>query len=219
MTRFNPDIHHRRSIRLKDYDYSTAGAYFVTICTWDRGCCFEEYPQLKEIVENQWRMLPERFEGIMLDEYVIMPNHMHGIIVIIADRAPARGAPTDSLSSNSVGAGLAPALLKHATIGDIVGSFKSITSNEWLKVVKSGNINMRGKFWQRNYYEHVIRSDEELNSIRQYITENPLKWELDEENPVNIKTGGYTNGNDSGNQRGQALHRDRPSKADAVGIR
>lgn len=190
MTKFNPDVHHRSSIRLKGFDYSRAGVYFVTICTWDRGCYFEEYPQLKEILENQWRILPERFEGVALDEYVIMPNHLHGIIVIIADRATARDAPTNTSFSNSVWAGLAPALLKHVTIGDIVGSFKSITSNEWLKVVKSGNINTRGKFWQRNYYEHVIRNDEELNGIRQYIIDNPMKGELDKENPVNINMQG-----------------------------
>lgn len=159
----------------------------MTICTWDRGCYFAQYPRLKEIVENQWGALPERFGGILLDEYVIMPNHMHGIITM-EDRAPARGAPTYPLFSDSVGAGLAPALsgrAKYKTISDIVGSFKSITSNEWLKVVKSENINTRGKFWQRNYYEHVVRNDDELNRTRQYIIDNPLKWELDEENPAN----------------------------------
>ena len=137
--KFNPDIHRRRSIRLKNYDYSRNGAYFVTLCTSGRGYYFEQFGQLRRIVEAQWQRIPERFPGVVLDEYVIMPNHFHGIIVICrdtprgcpglesaTDRAPARGAPT---------------------LGDIVGSFKSLCVNAWLETVKSENINAGGKFW------------------------------------------------------------------------
>ena len=82
MSRYNPDIHRRRSIRLKNYGYSRDGAYFLTLCTFDRGCHFEQFEQLRRIVEAQWHSIPERFPGVVLDAYVIMPNHFHGIIVL-----------------------------------------------------------------------------------------------------------------------------------------
>ena len=87
MSRYKPDIHRRRSIRLKNYDYSRDGAYFLTLCTFDRGCHFEQFEQLRQIVEAQWHSIPERFPGVLLDAYVIMPNHFHGIIV------PGRDTP------------------------------------------------------------------------------------------------------------------------------
>jgi REP element-mobilizing transposase RayT len=172
--KYNSDIHRRRSIRLKNYDYSREGAYFLTLCTYDRGSHFEQFEPLRRIVEAQWHSIPERFSGVLLDEYVIMPNHVHGIIFLCGDpgvqggcahhknHKPARGAPT---------------------LGDIVGSFKSLCVHAWLKFVKSENINTRGKFWQDNYFEHVIRDDGELERIRRYIAENPLRWDLDRENP------------------------------------
>lgn len=177
---FNPDTHRRRSIRLKDYDYSRDGAYFVTICTHHRDCCFERFVPLRCIVETQWRSIPERFPGVMLDEYVLMPNHFHGIMVLCRDtprgcpdsdhlqagyphnRAPARGAPT---------------------LGEVVGSFKSLCVTDWLKIIKAENLDAVGKFWQSNYYEHVIRNEAEMKRIRQYIADNPLRWEMDRENP------------------------------------
>jgi len=76
---YNPDIHHRRSIRLRNYDYASGGTYFVTLCTFDRGCYFDKFPQLCEIIDNEWNSLPFRFSGIDLDEYIVMPNHFHGI--------------------------------------------------------------------------------------------------------------------------------------------
>jgi hypothetical protein len=82
---YNPDIHHRRSIRLRDYDYFCAGAYFVTLRTFDRGCYFDQFPQLREIVNSEWKNIPARFHYVDLDEYVIMPNHFHGIVIICRD--------------------------------------------------------------------------------------------------------------------------------------
>jgi REP element-mobilizing transposase RayT len=73
---FNPDIHRRRSIRLKDYDYARNGAYFVTICTHNRDCCIERFVELRRVVDTQWQSIPKRFSGVTLDEYVIMPNHI-----------------------------------------------------------------------------------------------------------------------------------------------
>ncbi|OGR04355.1 MAG: hypothetical protein A2511_07240 [Deltaproteobacteria bacterium RIFOXYD12_FULL_50_9] len=177
MNRYNPDIHHRHSIRLKGYDYSQTGAYFVTLCAVDRSCYFEQFLELRQIIDEQWRNIPSRFSNVILDEYVIMPNHLHGILVIRRDtpcgypdetvapanRMPARGVPT---------------------VGEIVGAFKSLCINAWLKVVKTEQINARAKFWQANYYEHVIRNEGEMECVREYIINNPLQWELDRENPA-----------------------------------
>jgi REP element-mobilizing transposase RayT len=166
---FNPDIHHRRSIRLRDYDYSQNGAYFLTFCTIDRDCYFEQFPQLREIVINEWNNIPVRFANAELDEYVVMPNHFHGIIIL------KPGHPQENKGHPQ---GDAP------TLGTIVGAFKSLCVNTWLRVIESENFNARGKFWQKNYYEHVIRSEEEMNRIRQYIIDNPLQWQMDRENPM-----------------------------------
>ena len=160
---YNPDVHHRHSIRLRDYDYASDGAYFVTLCTVDRGCYFAEYPRLHEILVNEWNYLPSRFTGMDLDEYVVMPNHLHGIIVMRRDT---------------------PGENPEISLGTVVGAFKSRCVTAWLKVIAAENINAAGKFWQRNYHEHIIRNEDELNRIRQYIVDNPIKWELDRENPT-----------------------------------
>jgi len=178
-----PRVHHRRSIRLKGYDYSQSAAYFVTICTKDRELYFLTYPELEGIVRQQWEKLPERFTNLFLDEFTIMPNHIHGIIIVGAGLAPAlsyrataRVAPTFSVDR--------PA----PTVGEIVGTFKSLCIHDWLTYIKEKKIDAVGKFWQRNYYEHVIRNEDELNRIREYIQNNPLKWHLDKENPEGIGT-------------------------------
>jgi REP element-mobilizing transposase RayT len=170
---------------LKGYDYSQSGAYFVTICTLNGELYFLTYPDLKGIVRQQWEKLPERFANLFLDEFTIMPNHVHGIIIVGAGLAPALS-------------GLAPALLHRATarvaptfsvdrlaptVGEIVGIFKSLCVHDWLAHIKEKKIDAIGRFWQRNYYEHVIRNEDELNKIREYIQNNPLKWDLDKENP------------------------------------
>jgi REP element-mobilizing transposase RayT len=189
MNRYNPDTHHRRSIRLKNYDYSRKGAYFLTLCTFDRGCHFERFTQLRQIVETQWHRLPERFPGVVLDEFVIMPNHFHGIIVFCGDTP--RGYPGSAPLQSGSPQNLIPAetghpqgaLLRGPTVGDVVGAFKSLCVNAWLKVIRSEGTNATGKFWQNNYYEHVIRDQGEMDRIRRYIAENPLRWEFDRENP------------------------------------
>ncbi|MBI5416687.1 hypothetical protein HZA55_01865 [Candidatus Poribacteria bacterium] len=190
---YNSEIHNRKSMRLKNYDYSSSGAYFVTICTHNHECLFEKFVSLKDIVINQWNNIHERFPYIILDEFVIMPNHLHGIFFI--------GALNNIGAVNkgqAVGAGLAPALnieragarpaptntMTTTTIGKIIGQYKSLCVNEWLQYIKKNNIDALGKFWQRNYYEHVIRNEQSLNEIREYIVNNPLKWDLDEYNPV-----------------------------------
>jgi len=156
----------------------------VTLCTFDRGCHFERFGQLRQIVEAQWYSLSARFPGVALDEFVIMPNHFHGIIVLSRDVSCEYPDFMHSRSGHPQGAGHPQGVpLQNPKIGDIVGAFKSLCVNKWLKIIKSENINAIGKFWQHNYYEHVIRNDGEMERIRQYIVDNPLRWVQDRENP------------------------------------
>jgi REP element-mobilizing transposase RayT len=302
---YDPSRHHRRSIRLKGYDYSQAGAYFVTILAQDRARVFGEIVddamQLNaagEMVLAEWDALPSRFPTIELDAFVVMPNHVHGIIVITenpsnvvgaglvpapvavrddvgattvgattdqattdrattvgattvgattvgattdgatTDRATTDGATTDgattdrattvgattvgatTVGATTVGATTVGATTDRATtdrattvgattvgattrvaptdadaatvvspvaptVGDVVGAFKSLTTVLYTRGVKqSAWPPFRGRLWQRNYYEHIIRDEAALVRIREYIANNPLQWALDRENPV-----------------------------------
>jgi REP element-mobilizing transposase RayT len=181
--KMTPRVSHRRSIRLKGYDYSQSGAYFVTVCTKDRELYFEKYRGLQEIVRQRWEELPQRFLDLTLDEFIIMPNHIHGILVVGADRSAKNvGATLAVAQTNGAGARPAP------TVGEIVGTYKSLCVHDWLKCIRENKINATGTFCQRNYYEHIARSEDELNKIREYIQNNPLKWDLDKENPQGIGT-------------------------------
>ena len=179
---FDPQKHHRRSIRLKDYDYSRAGAYYVTINVQNRECLFGEIVDSEMIlnaagkmIEEQWLALLERFPNIELDVYQVMPNHAHGIIVIVESEIGVDTGP---------GAGIKPAPTHKPTLGDIVGAFKSITTHEYIQGVDTKNWRQFHKrLWQRNYYEHVVRDEADLNRIRDYIQSNPANWDEDEENP------------------------------------
>lgn len=179
--------HHRRSIRLKDYDYSEAGAYFVTICTHARECRLGEIVQdemmLSEagrIVEFVWQRLPFFFSNVETDAFVVMPNHVHGIVVIVGakQRADSQGNIIDDPAALP---------LRHGTLPH---SLPAIVQN--IKSVTTKRINqMRGMkgepVWQRNYYEHIIRNERGLDAIRKYIEDNPLQWTLDAENPRKSK--------------------------------
>jgi putative transposase len=180
--KYNPDIHHRRSIRLKDYDYSQAGAYFVTICTNNKECLFGDVingaMQLNEmgiVAQQCWDAIPEHFPKTFLDEFILMPNHMHGIIVINIVGAKNL-SPILNDCDSSRAKNLLP--LQHRgtsmTIGSIVRGFK-IGVTKWARENAATYTP-----WQRNYYEHIIRSELEMNKIREYITSNPLNWESDE---------------------------------------
>lgn len=176
--------HNRQSIRLEGYNYSSLGYYFITICTYNRECYFDQYSILKNIIDNQWKNIPKKFPNIILDEFCIMPNHIHGIIGIMdtvgAGLAPAQiMAPAQMKCTRATardGAGARPA----PTVGTMIGQFKSLCVTEWLHYIKHNNLNVLGKFWQRNYYEHIIRNENELNKIRQYIIDNPSNWSSDE---------------------------------------
>ncbi len=184
---YEPERHHRRSIRLRGYDYSQAGAYFVTICTQNRFCLFGEVldgemqpNDAGRMIEKWWLEMNCRFPTVETDEYIVMPNHFHGIVVIV--RADPRASPdvigVDDGCCDNGGAHIG------ASLPSLIQWFKTMTTNEYIRRVKiSGWPPFAGKLWQRNYYEHIIRDEESLNRIRAYIGNNPLQWELDRENP------------------------------------
>ena len=206
---FNPKIHHRRSIRLKGYDYSQAGLYFITSCCEDRKCRFGHIENNEMILNefgiiayNEWIKLTERFSNFELDTFQIMPNHMHGIIVLNdavgSGLAPAlrsalyssklhKGQAQGNADTNTTGddydmrAGASPSPMNSEqppTISDIVGSYKSLVANECLKIYKNKN-EIMGKFWQRDYYEHIIRNQSSYKQISEYINSNPSTWKDD----------------------------------------
>ncbi|MFH1090613.1 MAG: transposase, partial [Pseudomonadota bacterium] len=176
--------HRRRSLRLEGYDYSQAGAFFVTVCTRDRECWFGEITEGGEmklneygqLVQTSWRWLADQYHHVELDEWVIMPNHLHGIIWLIEDdrRGGSRTAPTQEVRT-------APTK-KRKPLGRLIGAFKTISTKRINQLRE-----MPGAvLWQRNYYEHIVRDEMELNQVREYIINNPLKWDLDGENPQNL---------------------------------
>jgi REP element-mobilizing transposase RayT len=190
-----PILPRRRSIRLHNYDYSTIGAYFVTICAFGRECLFGEVVEgemmlngIGAIVTDTWEGLPDRYPGIVMDMHVIMPNHFHGIICLVgAPLAGARGnndvdpvgAPLAGARNNRAGTRPAP------TLGDMVGAFKSLTTVALINAVKRDpHLPFMGRLWQRNYHERIIRDDRELVAIREYIAANPARWTDDENHPA-----------------------------------
>ena len=170
MMKYNPDKHHRRSIRLREYDYSQAGAYFVTICTKDRESIFGEIAggemrlnSFGKMVQTCWLDLPRHYPHVELDAFVIMPNHIHGIVVLTYVGAGLKPAPTHGLS-------------------EIIRGLKTFSSRR----INDSRNTVGTPLWQRNYYEHIIRNETDLDNIRQYIMDNPIKWGEDENNPRNI---------------------------------
>lgn len=182
---YDPEKHHRRSIRLKGYDYSQSGAYFITICTQDRGCLFGEVAdgemRLNDagaVVADEWIKSGELRDEITLDKWVVMPNHFHAVVIIHVGAHGVVGA------HGNVGAHRrAPlrASLRRPpkSLGSLVAGFKSAVT----KRINALRQNPGAPVWQRNYYEHIIRDEESLNRIREYIVHNPLQWALDRENP------------------------------------
>ena len=174
----------RRSIRMKGYDYRSAGVYFLTIVAQGRSLRFGDVDagelhlnDAGEMVRRFWEQMPERFPSITMDQCVVMPNHIHGIVVIHQPNIGALlvGAHHKTEATTRV----APTRL-----GDIVGAFKSLTTLEYARGVDSkGWPPFDRRLRQRNYYEHVIRSEAELADTRTYISNNPLEWTLDRENP------------------------------------
>jgi len=183
--KYDPDKHHRRSIRLKDYDYSTAGAYFVTLCTFNRQCIFGEIADgemrlnaIGNMVTRWWLKLGDKFPSVETDASIIMPNHVHGIVRIVgADPRVRPDSGTTMRALHQEGAHVG------APLPRIVQWFKTMTANQYLRLVKNPRrMSFPGRLWQRNYYEHVIRNERNLNAIREWIETNPSRWQDDPEN-------------------------------------
>ena len=184
---YDPNRHHRQSIRLRGYDYTQTGAYFVTIVIQNRehllGEIVNRVMRLNDygrMVLEEWNKLPTRFPHVTLDASAIMPNHLHGIIMIGDHRKgeasagrtalPGQGRPADASSLHPIGT-------TPGSLGAIIQNFKSTSSRR----VNALRDTPGAKLWQRNYYERIIRHDRELNAIRQYIIDNPMNWESDHE--------------------------------------
>jgi putative transposase len=177
--------HHRRSIRLKGYNYSRAGVYFVTIVTWQRLMVFGkiENGEMKlnrygEIVQKWWDDIHVHFPNVETGAFIIMPNHVHGIIIITDDRRGTVPVPRVEDTSQQQGGETPP--LRKPTLGQIVAYFKYKSTKE-INVMDSGRI---AKLWQRNYYEHIVRNEREMENIWNYIETNPAMWATDDENPA-----------------------------------
>jgi len=175
----------RRSIRLPTYDYSGPGGYVVTICTHQRKCIFGDIVNGEmrlndpgRIVADCWREIRGHFADVELDEFVVMPNHLHGIVVIRdTDERTWRGEGGRGkacLAPTSTSFGKPPP----QSLSAIVGSFKSAAA----KRINELRSTPGRPVWQRNYYEHIIRNPDDLAETRQYIADNPLQWEFDREN-------------------------------------
>ncbi|MGC3980762.1 MAG: hypothetical protein QM808_05830 [Steroidobacteraceae bacterium] len=170
----------RRYMRLRNYNYSETGAYFVTICAYQKRCMFGEISdgamvlnKLGTLIESTWLQLSDHLPGLALDEFVIMPNHLHGIVALsgtgVMNYASTAGV--------NVGARfIAPA---PTSLGAVIRSFKARCT----VVYRAANSTGTDPLWQRNYYEHVIRNGKSLCAIREYIVNNPAQWALDRENP------------------------------------
>ena len=174
----------RRSIRLKGYDYSQGGLYFITICTQNQLCFFGEIENGEMVlnnaglmIEHQWQKLIVCFDKIKLHEFVVMPNHFHGIIEFVGVPLVGTrdmGDTQNTKQQTGQPQGIAP------TVGDVVGAFKSLSTNNYIQGVKNNNWKpFNKKLWQRNYYEHIIRDEESCYQISEYIQTNPLKWQDD----------------------------------------
>jgi len=166
---YDPKKHHRRSIRWYGYDYAQAGWYFVTVCTQGHVCLFgrvvDGQMRLNDagrMVQAVWNQLVDHYARVQTDAFIVMPNHIHGIIELTAD-----GAVGGVLS-----------------LADVVHRFKTLATKRYIDGVNQcGWSAFPGRLWQRNYHEHVIRSERSLNRIRQYIADNPARWADDPENP------------------------------------
>ena len=214
MAIYDPHLHHRRSIRLKGYDYSQPGAYFITLVTCHRDCLFGmvvdgkmQLSAFGKIVRDEWiRSIGIRTEICLNeDEFVVMPNHLHGIVWIIgADGTHPVGADgTQLVGADGVrpmihvhpyvvhpygvrpnkGASHAPLQRKPRSISSFVAGFKAAVTS------RAGNeLNITG-IWQRNYYDHIIRDEQDFHNIWNYIDTNPLHWQEDQLHPSLINTG------------------------------
>ncbi|HUT15100.1 MAG TPA: transposase [Anaerolineae bacterium] len=220
----DPEKRHRRSIRMRGYDYTEPGAYFVTICTQNRECLFGDVVDSEmvlndagRLVQSVWDAIPDHYPGVDVDTFVIMPNHIHGIIELAPVGARPRACPGDRRGcrvdkgqphdgdgqprdddgqphdGDGQPQGVAPTerpgiahsdALKRMSLPDVVHRFKSLTTARYRHAVhQHGWPPFPGRVWQRNYYEHVIRSERALLCVREYTMNNPSRWAIDIDNP------------------------------------
>jgi REP element-mobilizing transposase RayT len=197
---YDPTKHNRRSIRLKGYQYNQPGSYFVTFCVRERVCELGDIidgemrlSQFGQVALDFWAHIPAHFPNVEVDKFIIMPNHVHAIIVIKGGRGDVSSPPSRDVSSppsrdvssppsrdvsSPPSDGEIPPI-PFATLGQIVGYYKYQTT---LRINQLRD-NAGTPFWQRGYYERIIRNQRALQNIQDYILENPLNWELDQENP------------------------------------
>jgi len=210
--KFDPEKHHRRSVRLKRYDYTGNNAYFVTICTYQKECLFGTISNgrmnlnvMGEYVRKTWLETAEKRINIKLNDFVIMPNHFHGILWLMRRDTPPFGdkscrdpefRPGNSKwaqhavplhGCSSLNPNCAPTYEQfgkpvQSSLPTIIRSFKSAAS----KIINENRLIPGTMVWQRNYYEHIIRSHEELRQTIEYIRSNPGHWTDDKENPANF---------------------------------
>lgn len=171
---YNPDIHHRQAIRLKNYDYSQAGAYFITICTKQKQCIFGDIKNRKirlnalgSIADKYWQEIPQHFANVALDVYTIMPNHLHGILWIM--ESSENSNKTRKFGDIGI-----------ESISSVIRSYKAIVTKQINKICNTKGLSV---VWQSRYYEQIIRDENALLTIRNYINNNPLNWDTDQENP------------------------------------
>ena len=186
MVNSDPLSLHRKILRIPDFDYSQPGAYYVTIVTQDRKTLFGHIidgemilNDMGKMVEEVWIAIPKHFPNVKLGEFVIMPNHIHGIISITVEATHAVAAQDETLVEATHASPL-PRVSRGplpGSIGAIIGSFKSAASKRFREIPN----NPEKRLWQRNYYEHVIRNERDLQAIYKYIIANPMNWDKDEE--------------------------------------
>jgi REP element-mobilizing transposase RayT len=168
---YDPNVHRRRSIRLKGFDYSSAGAYFVTVCTHERLCtlgtvadCAVRLSPAGDTVRQIWESLGDRFPGVETDAFVVMPNHVHGILTLVGVQFIAPGIRHEGQRT--------------PLLGEVVRAFKAAST----RLIRTSGFEEFA--WQRGYYEHVVRNETDLRRIREYIEANPMLWVDDPENPA-----------------------------------
>ena len=185
--KYDPNKHHRRSIRLPGYDYSQPGAYFVTICAYQRQCMFGDIVdgqmrlnQYGAIVADEWQKSSTIRQEIELDEWVVMPNHFHGI-VIINNPVGANDNPVGANGRSPLHNDPTSQRMKPKSLSSLMAGFKSITTKK-INILRD---TPGTPLWQRNYYEHIIRNQDAMDKIRQYIIDNPVSWGIDQLHPDN----------------------------------
>jgi putative transposase len=194
---YDPDKHHRRSIRLPAWDYASAGMYHVTLCTYARACLFGQVydgevvlSDAGEVADACWRAIPAHFANVAVDAYVIMPNHVHGIIFITERPCPVGARYISPLPDDAVESGVSESSAsarrfvapERGSLGIIVGTFKAAVTRRYNWQEDTSGI----PIWQRNYYETIIRNERHLEAIREYIANNPFNWPHDEYHPDNL---------------------------------